>query len=182
MKVSLKEQVQNAALPLNCVRVFTGSALPLIVRDVPDVLCGARVAGVKVRVTNADGAPIEAPCERGAPSQWFVLLAAKNFMRYGFVSNGVRVALTLEADGETHETVLGVGDFEVIAANADAAPGVAGASYVTKGGDLYVRSETRDGVQHYVKQTMEFVTGMGWGANWTGDYILTADGEFVAAN
>lgn len=182
MKISLKEQVTNPALPVNCVRVHTGGALPLILFDVPDVLCGARVTGVKVRVTNADGASVEAPCERGAPGRWFVLLAAANFTRYGFVSNGVRVTLTLEADGETQEAVLGVGDFEVVAANADAAPGNAGASFVAKGGDLYVRSEVRDGVQHYVKQTMEFVDGMGWGANWTGDYILTADGEFVAAN
>lgn len=65
---------------------------------------------------------------------------------------------------------------------AAVAPGLPSSFYVVKGDKMYLRSQIVNGVQHYVEQTMEFDPDIGWGANWTGDYILDADGEFVPAN
>ncbi len=50
--------------------------------------------------------------------------------------------------------------------------------YYRIGSDLYFKSYSKGGVQHYVKQTMSHDEEIGWGADWTGDYILV-DGEFV---
>ena len=183
MKIFLFDQVANPAIPLKCANHYTGSSLPIELVGVPGFFGGARVEGMKVRVTNPNGVEAEAPCDR-CGSHWVVLFAATNFANYGFVSKGLRVTLVLkEDDGSLHDSILAVGDLDVTAANANAHPAEPSAPfYVYKGGDLYVKSEVRDAVQHYVKQTMEYVEGMGWGANWTGDYLLSTDGEFIPAN
>jgi Mn-containing catalase len=54
-------------------------------------------------------------------------------------------------------------------------------AYVVKGSDVYLKSEVVAEVQHYVKQVMSYDPEIGWGADWTGDYIL-ADGEFIPVN
>ena len=55
--------------------------------------------------------------------------------------------------------------------------------FARKGDVLYVRSKVVDGVQHYVAQTMTYDDEMGaWGADWSGDYVLSSDGSFIPAN
>lgn len=185
MKIYLSDQLINPAYPPKCVYVKTGSALPVEFYDLPLCYNGLRVIGVRVSVTNADGVAVDAPCEkRGA--RWFVQFAASNFTNYGFVSKGFRVTLELKDDEANRgwEYVAATGDIDIGASTATAMPGNPGNVFVTKGGELFVRSHVIDGVQHYVKQEMVFDPDplLGWGAKWTGDYILSQAGDYISVN
>lgn len=184
MKIYLRDQLLNPAYPAKCVSVRTGSALPIEFCDVPFFYNGLRVTGVKVSVTNANGVAVEVPCEkRGA--RWFVQFAASNFVNYGYVSKGFKVTLQLKSDDDRcFDCVVSVGDVDISAASASAMPGNPGNFYMTKDGELYVRSHVIEGVQHFVKQEMVFDPDplLGWGAKWTGDYILSNAGDYVPAN
>jgi hypothetical protein len=175
MVIDLRFNTKKTALPLKCGTVFSGSALPVTLIGVPESRGGLRVCGVRVRVTNAAGMPVTAECfiQRGL---WRCRFSAANFAVYGFISQGMSVELVLD-DGEI-ETV-GVGDFEVVAANASAVKGEIDGVFMTKGADVYHKSEVVDGVQHYLKQKMVHDPDIGWGATWIGDYVLTAEGNFV---
>lgn len=183
MKIHLKLQAEaDQTLPPLPVKVYTGSALPLELVGIPEKMAGGEVLGVSVTVTNADGQPLTGECAK-VGAEWYTLFAAAGFTNFGFVKQGVKFDVTVKrADGSTAVVTIGVADFEVKAASPSAVAGKPSSAYVVKGGDLYVRSEVRDGVQHYVKQSMSYDPEIGWGAEWVGDYILTADGEFVAAS
>ena len=85
-------------------------------------------------------------------------------------------------EGETQRWKRGCGDFEVVPDTANAEPGDPSASYVVKGGDCFVKSYEDGGVQHYLKQEMQYDAEMAaWGAEWTGDYLLDSSGNFVEA-
>lgn len=176
MVVDLRYNTKKPVLPLKCGTVFSGSALPVTLVGVPESRGGLRVCGVRVRVVNAAGMPVSAECfmQRGL---WRCRFSAANFAVYGFVSQGMSVEFMLE-DGEV-ETV-GVGDFEVVAANASAVKGEPSGVFMPKGDDVYFKSSVdEDGVQHYLKQKMVHDPDIGWGATWVGDYVLTAEGNFV---
>ena len=175
MVIDLRFNTEKTALPLKCGTVFSGSALPVTLVGVPESRGGLKVCGVRVRVVNAAGMPVSAECfmQRGL---WRCRFSAANFAVYGFISQGMSVELVLD-DGEI-ETV-GVGDFEVIAANASAVKGEPSGVFMSKGADVYHKSEVVDGVQHYLKQKMVHDPDIGWGATWIGDYVLTAEGEYV---
>lgn len=184
MKIHLYDQVRNPAFPLKCANHFTGSALPIELCGIPFFYACSRVTGVSVTITNADGVELTGLCEK-CGYEWRVLFAATNFVHYGFVKKGVKVVLSLEgSDGRYHQTVLAVGDIEINASAAGAQPGDPSAHYATKDGDHYEKIDVRDGVQHYIKRVMVFDPdpAIGWGAKWEGDYILTADGNFIPAN
>lgn len=179
MELDLMNQMANAGHPLACAAVWTGSALPVAIR-MPTKVGGADVTGVKVYATNADGVELSAVCEL-VKGVWRTLFSASGFTNYGFVTNGFRVEVTLAA-GDVTSSIRYVGDLEVKKETADARPGLPSSFYVVKGDKMYLRSQIVNGVQHYVEQAMEFDPDIGWGANWTGDYILDADGNFVPAN
>jgi len=179
MKIDLSLQFEHdQTLPVMPVKVNTGSALPLELCNVPKWLAGGVVKDVTVELVNADGEPLSAPCEK-VGYMWSVLFAASNFANYGYVSCGFRVVATVQrSDLSTFGVSVG-GDLEIVAASALAMPGDPSAAYQVSGGDIYQKIDVRDGVQHYVKQTMVYDARVGWGASWGGDYIKTADGKFV---
>ena len=174
MIIDVRVQLLSSALPLRCAYLFTGSAVPVRVASVPAVLDGRRVTGVVVSVTNADGVTLSVPCEL-RDGDWYTLLSAANFAHYGFVRNGQKVYVQLGDDTQ----LLGVGDVEIIQAQSEAAPGSANTFYAVKGSDCYIKSVVVNGMQHYVKQTVMFDPEIGWGADWSGDYILDDSGEFI---
>ena len=184
MKIQLYDQVRNPAFPLKCVNHFTGGALPIELCGVPFFYSCEIVKSVKVSITNADGVELTGICEKRGYN-WHVLFSAANFAHYGFVSKGVKVVLSLEGSGgPDHETTVAVGDFEIHAAAAGVQPGDPSSHYATKDGDQFEKIDVRDGVQHYIKRVMVYDPdpAIGWGAKWEGDYILTADGNFIPAN
>lgn len=181
MVVDLKDNFVNPALPLKCAFAHTGSALPVILFGAPAAYAGRAVVGMKVTVTNADGIELTADCAHGTFT-WNALFAAANFTNYGFVSKGFKVEVRLRpvADGGSYDYVtIGCGDLEVLATSASATPGTPGAHYVEKGGDLYLKTQLVESIQHYTKQSMVFDPEIGWGAEWSGDYILDSSGNFV---
>ena len=181
MVVDLKDNFINPALPLKCGVAFTGSALPIILFGVPASYAGRAVAGMRVKATNADGIELTADCTRNV-CEWYALLAATNFTNYGFISKGFKIEVRLGpvADGGSYDYVtIGCGDLEVLATSASATPGTPATHYVEKGGDLYLKTQLVEGVQHYTKQTMVHDPEIGWGAEWSGDYILDSSGNFV---
>lgn len=180
MRICIIDQLENPNVPLKCGAVRAGSSLPVEVIGMPSYVGGALVKGVRVEVTNADGVEIEAPCKR-CGSFWVTLFSSTNFERYGFISGGLRVVIDLEDGDGAQEFVLGVGDFEVQPASVQTEPGDPTAVFVKKGDRAFERSRVVDGVQHYVERTLEYVEGMGWGANWTGDFILDRHGNFIEA-
>jgi hypothetical protein len=176
MIIDVSMQAKNSRLPLKCVSVYSGSALPIAFVGMPARRAGADVVAVTVEIVNAAGMPISGSCfkRRGL---WRCLMSAANFAVYGFVAKGLRVVLEL-ATGE--KETLAVGDFEVLAVDASAVKGEPSAMYVRKGGDVFLPSSVdEDGVQHYLKQAMAYDAEIGWGATWIGDYVLTAEGEYV---
>ena len=179
MKIDLSRNIDfDATLPIGPVRVFTASVLSLELKGIPSKRGEKKVAAVSVAVTNADAMTATAEAVK-IGSIWFVRFAASNFKNYGTVENGVSVSLVYDDDSRE---VIGRGQFEVVAATADAQPGDPSAAYVAKGDSLYVKSAVVDGVQHYLLQSMVYDAEMeAWGAEWTGDYILV-DGEFVASD
>ena len=180
MKIDLSRNIDfDATLPIGPVRVFTASVLSLELKGIPSKRGEKKVASVSVAVTNADAMTATAEAVK-IGSVWFVRFAASNFKNYGTVENGVAVSLVYDDDSRE---VIGRGQFEVVAASADAQPGDPSAAYVSKGDSLYVKSRVDEqDVQHYLLQSMVYDAEMeAWGAEWTGDYILV-DGEFVAAD
>ena len=179
MKIDLSRNIDfDATLPIGPVRVFTSSVLTLELKGIPPRRGEKKVASVAVTVTNADAQPATAEAVK-IGSVWFVRFAASNFKNYGTVENGVTVSLVYDDDSRE---VVGRGQFEIVAATADAKPGDPTAAYVAKGDSLYVKSAVVGGVQHYLLQSMVYDAEMeAWGAEWTGDYVLV-DGEFVAAD
>ena len=179
MILDLHDQVTiSPALPLRRVATYNASALPLELINIPDVFGDAELTGVGVSIVNADGLEISAPCVRRG-DQWRVAFAASCVPTYGFVERGVKVTVSVREDSVDRDIVLGVGDLEVMRSAPSAEPGDPSKGYVTKGSDRFDKSKVVDGVQHFVKQTMEYDEEMhAWGATWTGDYILE-DGEFI---
>jgi len=180
MKINLNIQMENKlTLPVMPVGIYTGSALPLEIVGIPALMAGGVVSGVNVTVTNADGIPVTGAAA-ACGGAWFALFAASNFVSYGNVMAGIKIDATIERrDGTTATVTVGVADLEIKAASANATPGTPSNHYAVKGGDLYLKTQLVEGVQHYTKQSMVFDAEIGWGAEWTGDYILGSDGEFV---
>lgn len=182
MKIELLHNIaQDPTLPIGPVRGFTDSAMLLHMCGIPAKIGGCDVVSVFVTIVNADGAPITGSAER-AGATWRILFAASNFESFGVVENGAKVEARLKrADGTEFVTTIGVGNVEIVKGDPSAEPGDPTKAFVLKGDDVYLKSENVEGVQHYVRQSMEYDSEIGWGANWTGDYILV-DGEFVPAN
>lgn len=63
------------------------------------------------------------------------------------------------------------------------AAGSPGAHYQSKGGDIYIKSEVIDDIQHYKRLSIAYSSRLGtWGFNDPeGDYVLFANGDFVPA-
>ena len=181
MKINLNIQMENMlTLPVMPIGIYTGSALPLEIVGIPAMMAGGVVSGVSVTVTNADGIPVtgSAVAVGGA---WMALFAAANFANYGDVKCGIKIDATIERrDGTTAVVTIGVADLIIKASSADAMPGTPSNMVAVKGSDLYIKTQVVEGVQHYTKQTMVHDPEIGWGAEWTGDYILDASGNFVA--
>jgi len=180
MKVDLTVQMEKKlTLPPMPVGIYTGSALPLEIVGIPAMMSGGVVSGVSVTVTNADGIPVTGTAEI-IGGTWMILFAASNFANYGEVMAGIRIDATVaRRDGTTAVVTVGVIDFEVKAASADATAGTPSNMVMVKGGDIYCKSQMVGGVQHYVKQVISHDPEIGWGADWTGDYVLGSDGQYV---
>lgn len=180
MKVLLKLQAEaDQTLPPLPVKVYTGSALPLELVGIPAKMAGGEVLGVSVTVTNADGQPLTGQCFK-VGAEWYTLFAAAGFTNYGFVKQGVKFDVTVKrADGSTAVVTIGVADLEVKAASPNAVAGQPSRGCVVKGEDVYFKAAVVGGVQHYVKQSMQYDPRVGWGAVWGGDFVLSTDGQFV---
>lgn len=177
MIISVSEQLRTPGLPLRPGSVYVDSSLPVAVVGVPPCRADGRVVGVSVTVVNADGMPVTAPCVR-CGCVWRTAFAPSNFETVGFVRRGLKVDFSLETtDGRTLGSTVGVGDFEVLATAANATPGDPARTFVSKGSDIYVKSEVVDEVQHYKKIVIENNQRVGWGFNLVGDYVLV-NGEF----
>ena len=180
MKINLNIQMENKlTLPVMPIGIYTGSALPLEIVGIPAMMAGGSVTGVSVTVTNADGISVTGSASP-VGGAWYALFAASNFANYGEVMAGVKIDATIERrDGTTAVVTVGVVDLEIKAASANATAGTPSNMVAVKGGDVYVKSQMVGGVQHYVRQVMSHDPEIGWGADWTGDYILGSNGEFV---
>lgn len=156
------------------VRIYTGSALPLDIVGIPPALAGESVTGVSVMIVNADGITTTAPAVKTARA-WCVTFAPSTFASFGFVAKGLAVSVATAAGS----TLFAVADLEVVAATPDTQPGDPTRSFVEKGSDIYLKTYTLAGVQHYTKMQLELSERLGtYGADWTGDYILTSDGQY----
>ena len=175
MTIKLKANLLNSGLPLTPLSHFTGSALPVLVTDVPLIRAGQTVTGVRVTVTNADGVETVAPCSLGG-MWWTCIFPASLFTAYGVVSAGLKVELVMGA----HTEIIAIGDIEFKRSSAEAQPGVPSNFVSMKGGDVFIKSRMVGDVQHYAKQTIRYDEDMGaWGAEWTGEYVLDQSGNFV---
>jgi len=124
--MAVRVTADRANFPLGTLFVRRGSAANVALVGVP-VRAGVDVGGVVLRVENVDGATADFAA-RQFGSVWVVDLPAAHFSTVGGVTGGVSVWATgTGADGETSRTwCLGVGDLEVLTADADApapAPG-----------------------------------------------------------
>lgn len=180
MRIDLSIQAERGfALPVMPVTTYSSSALPVEVTGLPARIIGGEVSEVSITVVNADGAPVTARAFRSCGG-WAALFAGLNFEHYGDVRRGVRIQATVvHPDGSTATVTVGVADLWILPVGEGAVKGSPAVSYVTKGSDVYLKSEVVDGVQHYLKQKMVHDPDIGWGAVWTGDYILSAEGEYV---
>lgn len=181
MKIDLAKQIHiDPALPAGPLRGFTGSALLVELSGIPATLAGGAVEAVAVSLVTPDGLPLSANAEK-AGDVWRALFAASNLTGYGWTRNGFKATATVRMeDGSAHPCVLGVGNLGIDAGTPNAQPADPSRAYVTKGDEVYVKSRVVESVQHYVKQVMEYDADIGWGATWTGDYILV-NGEFTEA-
>ena len=179
MKIDLKVQIEvNPLYPAGPLFGYSGSTVLAELVSVPASLAGGTVAGVEVTLTTPDGLQVTAPAEK-VGSEWHVLFAASNFTCFGTTRRGFKaVAIIARDNGTTFPYTLGIGNLHIDAGTPDAQPGDPSKGYVVKGDEIYFKSEVVEGLQHYVKQVMEYDPEIGWGAAWTGDYILV-DGEFV---
>lgn len=178
MEINFEIQTEyGATIPLLPVKTYTASALPLIL-SVPTSMYGKDVSGVGVSLKNADGVVMTANCNKLAAGIWTTIFGAANFDNYGFVKNGAKFTATLSDGTNTTVITLGIADVEIVASSSQASPGDPSTAYEVKGGEIYVKSRIVQGVQHYVRQNMEYEAEIGWGAVWSGDYVLV-NGEFV---
>lgn len=175
MKIDITKNLEyDTGYPIGPIKVYQGSLLSLEILGVPRMREGHRVTGVEVIVTNAEGETYRNPVE--TIGQWRVVrFPAEAFQTVGEVKEGVQIFFIYEDD--TAEQV-GSGQLLILDGEATWSQG----QYTVKGSDIFVRSEIKDGVQHYVIQTLAYDEEMkSWCAKWTGDYILV-DGEFIEYN
>ena len=184
MKINI--DIQNNydhTLPLLPTRTWSGSSLPVEICGVPYTIGGDMVTGITIIVTNADGEPYTCACEY-VGGKWCTVIGSAAFTTYGFIELGIKVkAMVKNASGTIIPVTIAAGDFEVVKSDATAQPGSGGGgtsgNYQTRGGDLYLKTQIVDGIQHYTKQVMEYDPDIGWGASWTGDYIKDDEGNFT---
>lgn len=177
MTYDILPHLSSPALPLPVGYTFTGSALPVALRGVPDTYCGAPVASVYVTVVNADGVPLRVPASRSElRGDWQVVVKSDVFQTYGYISFGVKIEFVLDLGEVTTPVTVALGDLEVLKASPSAQPGtpdpVGTKLIVEYEGAVYMATNFVDGVQHYVKQTLVYDDDMAaWGASWDGDYV-----------
>lgn len=179
MKINLYRNTRyDPTFKIGPAKCYTASAMPLEFVGIPDQWSGGTVTAVTITVVNADGVPLTAPATKDGDT-WRILFAASNFATYGRIDHGLKVeAAITRPDGAVYILTVGIGGVEIKQGDANAEAGEPMAAYVVKGSDVYLKSELINGVQHFVRQTMEYDPDIGWGANWGGDFILVA-GDFV---
>ena len=165
--------------PLEPVAVWSGSALPLTVAGIPQSIAGGNVKSVSFTVTNADGLTLTAAADSGDGGIYFAIFAEGNFSSYGYIEKGVKIKATVSMpDGGEANIILAVADLEIAASSPSASPGDPSKTFVAKGSDQYIKTETVEGVQHYAKITLHRDPRVNsYLARYTGDYILV-NGEF----
>lgn len=118
MIISLKKQAMNSRIPLNCVSVYTGSALVLEITHLRMFADLGTLKQVIVEVTNVDGVTFtaEAALIDGTLDHYGCSFGAADFGYCGFVSKGVKITLMISPsdDFEVVSYVAGVGDLEVL--------------------------------------------------------------------
>lgn len=179
MRIDITNQIRtDPSFPIDPVRVYTGSALPIEIVGVPNLRGGKYVVGVKIALTNADGIPIEIPLARKMDGVYYGVFAASNFTTYGWIEFGATISLELASgNGGVHVEKVARGDFEVMSGSASARPGDPTTHYRTIGDDDYKKSDVVAGVQHYKKVGIVYDEEMGdWGFTLTGDYIIGDEG------
>ncbi len=119
-QMAVRVTADRANFPLGTLFVRRGSAANVALVGVP-VRAGVDVESVTVRVENVDGEAADFAA-RQYGGVWVVDLLAAHFATVGSVTGGVTVYATgTGADGETARTWnIGVGDLEVLPADADA--------------------------------------------------------------
>ena len=155
--------------PFVPVTVACGSARTIGVIGLHGRVPGLEIVGCQIRVTNADGVALAKSCkfERGV---WVVTFPASHFQSYGSVKNGVVVfAEGKDENGESQLWIERVGDLRVLAIDASSTPG----GETVAPGDVYIKSEVIDGVQHYKKEVLTHSARQNaWGAEYVGDYVF----------
>lgn len=164
-------------IPLRRVGVYTGSSVLIGIKGMPDEFAGLRILGVKLSLTNADGASLSVDCEQ-KERLWTAMFASSFCSAYGHVSNGVKVEASVDDGEHVHQIVIGVGDFDIDASSADARRGDPGRAVQGKGDDVYIKTVKVEGVQHFKRLESVHNDRIGWGFDLVGDFILV-DGEFV---
>lgn len=179
MKIDLTYQYEVCqSAPVLPIKFPTGSALPLELK-IPESLAGGSVESVEVTIVNADGESVTGAAVKSG-GEWFVTFAPTCFLAYGYVCFGFKATAYVSRPDGTRVGVSVVGDLEITQASASAQPGDPTAAYQEAGGDVYKKSYVDEsGVQHYVLEVLVHDPDIGWGLDWTGDYVK-AGGEFVA--
>ena len=119
-QMAVRVTADRANFPLGTLFVRRGSAANVALVGVP-VRAGVDVESVTVRVENVDGETADFAAQQYG-AVWVVDIPAAHFATVGNVTGGVAVYATGKgADGETVRTWnIGVGDLEVLPADADA--------------------------------------------------------------
>lgn len=179
MKIDLTFHFQCCqSAPVMPIKVPTGSALPLELK-IPETLAGGCVESVEVTIVNADGESVRGAAVKSG-SEWFITFAPTCFNTYGVVRFGFKATAFVARPDGALAGVSVVGDLEITQASASAQPGDPSAVYQEAGGDVYKKSYVDEsGEQHYVLEVLVHDPDIGWGLDWTGDYIKVG-GEFVA--
>ena len=167
----------SLVIPLRRLGVYTGSSALIGIKGMPDEFVGLRVLGVKLSLTNADGASLSVDCEQ-KDRLWTAMFASSFCSAYGHVSNGMKVEASVDDGEHVHQIVVGVGDFDIVASSADARRGDPDRAFQGKGDDVYLKTEKVEGVQHFTRLECVYNDRIGWGFDRVGDFILV-DGEFV---
>ena len=158
------------------IRVPCGSPLTLGVVGLPKSALGVKITGCRIRVTNADGVAVSKDCVF-ADGAWCATFPASHFQGYGAVKRGVIVfAVGKDETGADQLWIERVGDVRIDAVDASSRPGTPS---VQPGGDVYIKSEVVDGVQHFKREVLAYSARQNaWGAEYVGDYVIIG-GEFV---
>lgn len=126
MIISLKKQALNSRVPLNCVSVYTGSALVLEITHLRMFADLGTLKQVLVEVTNVAGNKFtaEALLIDGTIDHYGCSFGAADFPHSGFVGQGLKITLMISPsnDSEVVSYVAGVGDFEVLKVRDDDKP------------------------------------------------------------